>query len=140
MAAQERNAWRIFGIVVIILLIAAAVGIAAFFIGRGCEGEEGQDTTTRTSTQPTMTSQTSTPPEENGQPGGTAGGETGGGETTTVTVTETTTETTATGERYVVGEGSGVSPCVGGVQTRTHTTYYSDGSTDTTTVTEPCTP
>ncbi|MHB9111754.1 MAG: hypothetical protein ACYC4D_03885 [Thermoleophilia bacterium] len=128
MAAGGRSGWKIFGIIVIVAVIAAAIAVSAFFIGRGCGKEEGQGTTTTTRTQPAEASPTPSDilPEEAGEAG--------------TEPTGTTTETTATTERYVVGEGEGATPCIGGSRTVTRTTHYSDGSTDTTTITEPCTP
>jgi flagellar basal body-associated protein FliL len=139
MVAGRGNGWKIFGIIVIVAVIAAAIAAAAFFIGRGSKNEEGSSTTTTTPTQPAVTSPTllNVVPAESQEAAGTEP-ETAG--TSTETTTETATETTATTERYVVGEGEGSTPCIGGFRTTTRTTYYSDGSTDTTTVTEPCTP
>lgn len=123
MADQNKNGWKIFGISSIIVLAAAALALGAFFVGRGCEEEDEGDTTTRTQTVPAE------PVEE-------AAPETDGDGSTT---TETAPGTTST-DRYVTGEGHGVSPCVGGFMTETTTIYWSDGSTDTTTTTVPCTP
>lgn len=139
MADEGRNGWKIFSYIVIIVVAAAAIGILAFLIGRGCDGEDnGAKTTTRT--QSTVTTpvpqEDYVEPEQTGVPDEDAGGSPGGDGTTT----DTTTTGTTTTERYVVGEGGGVTPCIGGFRTVTHTTHYSDGSTDTTSVTEPCTP
>ncbi len=128
------NRWKIFGIVMIAILGAAAIGLAAFFIGRGCE-EKDKATTT-----PTTRTQTQTSPAPAGgvapaEAGGEAGGEPAPPDGTGAP-TETTTGTTT--ERYVIGEGEGETPCTGGFKTITRTTYWSDGSTDTTTTTVPC--
>ena len=134
MAAGDGRGWKIFGIVVIALLIAAGIAAAAFFIGRGCEDEKDKATTTTTRTQPAQTTPApaEVAPEEPGEAGADAGAEEG--------PAEAPTETTATTERYVTGEAEGTTPCIGGFRTTTNTTYWSDGSTDTVTVTEPCTP
>jgi len=131
MADGGKGGWKIFGIIVIVVVIAAAIAAAAFFIGRGCEKEEDKATTTTTRTQPAgaTPAPSNVEPEEAGEATGTEAGPAG-----------TTTETTATTERYITGEGEGSTPCIGGFRTTTRTTYYSDGSTDTTTITEPCTP
>lgn len=127
MAAGAGRGWRIFGIAVIVAVIAAAIALSAYFIGRGCEKEDSQDKTTTTRTQPASPAPSDVEPEEPAagtetEPAGPA------------------TETTATTERYITGEGEGSTPCIGGFRTTTRTTYWSDGSTDTTTITEPCTP
>ena len=132
MAAGDGRSWKIFGIIVIALLIAAAVAAAAFFIGRGCEEEKDKASTTTTRTQPAETAPADVSPEESGAAGAEAG--------TEEAPAEAPAETTATTERYVTGEGEGSSPCIDGFQTTSRTTYWSDGSTDTVTITEPCTP
>jgi len=131
MAAGNGRGWKIFGVVVIATVIAAAIAAAAFLIGRGCEKEEEKPTTTTTRTTPAETTPApvNVAPEEPGAASGTETSPAG-----------STTETTATTARYVTGEAEGVTLCIGGTRTITRTTYYSDGSTDTSTVTEPCTP
>lgn len=126
MADGGKNGWKIFGIAIIVVLIASGIALAAFFADRGCGKEEGTTTTTRTQFAPSE----NIVPES---PGGAAGTGTSGAGTTTTTGTTTTS-------RYVTGEAEGSTPCVGGTRTTTRTTYWSDGSTDTTTITEPCTP
>lgn len=131
MAAQGRNGWKIFGIVVLLLLLIAAIAASAFFLGRGTEGEKGATTPTiKTTPVEASPVPVDVVPEEagaDGEPATDAGEPDAGG-----------TETTATTERYVTGEGEGSTPCVGGFQTTTRTTYWSDGTTDTVTITEPC--
>lgn len=137
--ANGGKGWKTFGIVVIATAIVAAIAVLAFLVGRGCESN-GKDstTTTRTRTAETTPAPASAVPEE---PSNDAGAETVPAAATTETPPAAmTTETTATTARYVVGEGEGETPCVDGLRTRTRTVYYSDGSTDTTTITEPCTP
>jgi len=129
MAAAGKG-WKIFGIIIIAALVAGAIAVGAFFIGRGCEKEEGGGTTATTRSQPAATEE-----EEEG------GAEEAGGAAGPEAAPEAGTSTgAATTERYVTGEGEGSTPCIGGTRTTTRTTYWSDGSTDTVTVTEPCTP
>lgn len=123
MAAEGRNSWKIFGIVIIALVIAAAIAAAAFFIGRSSDSGESQAPTVTRQTTPVGIPVNDVPQE--------SGGGTDGAATTTGA---------ATTERYVIGEGEGATPCIGGFRTVTHTTNWSDGTTDTTSVTEPCTP
>ncbi|MHB8793425.1 MAG: hypothetical protein ACYC6O_08835 [Thermoleophilia bacterium] len=127
MAGGSGRGWRIFGIAVIVAVIAAAIALSAYLIGRGCEKEDSQDKTTTTRTQPAPIPSDVEPDEP-----AAAGTET--------EPAGPATETTTTPERYVTGEGEGSTPCIGGFQTTTRTTYWSDGSTDTTSITEPCTP
>ncbi|MBI5869962.1 MAG: hypothetical protein HZB44_03235 [Actinobacteria bacterium] len=131
MAAGDGKSWKIFGIVVIALVIAGGIAAAAFFIGRGCEGEDEKAKTTTTRTQPadTAPAPADVAPDEPAAAGTDAGAD---------EAPAAPTETTATTERYVTGEAEGSTPCTGGFQTTTRTTYWSDGSTDTVTVTEPC--
>jgi hypothetical protein len=134
MAAEEKNGWKTVGIIAIVVLIAAVIALAVFLLGRGCEDEKDEDTGT-TQTQP----QAQPSPAGGGasEPsGGVADPELpdpGGGDPPEVPPVDPPTE-----ERYVTGEGEGSTPCVGGFMTTTRTTYYSDGSTDTVTITEPC--
>ncbi|MBE0429954.1 MAG: hypothetical protein IBX61_08815 [Thermoleophilia bacterium] len=123
MDAAKRNGWKIFGIIIIILLLAAAVAVSAYFIGRE-SGDDGQGRTTTVRTPPTP-APAGAGTEEVGGTAAPAAEETSGAESP---------------ERYVVGEGEGSTPCIDGMRTTTRTTYYSDGSTDTVTVTEPCSP
>lgn len=133
MAVGDGRSWKIFGIAVIALVIAGGIAAAAFFIGRGCEKEDEKAKTTTTRTQPadTAPAPADVAPEEPA-----AGTDTSADEPPAAAPTETT----ATTARYVTGEAEGTTPCIGGFQTMTNTTYWSDGSTDTVTVTEPCTP
>lgn len=131
MVGGAGGGWKKAGMVVLIVALAAAVVAAAFFIGRGCDDEDKQDRTTTTRTQPVET--TAAPVEEIPEEPAVAPDPVADEPTPP-------TETTGTTERYVTGEGEGSTPCVGGFQTTTRTTYYSDGSTDTVTITEPCTP
>lgn len=127
MAAGGTSGWKMFGIIVIAIVVAAGIAALAFFLGRGCEEKEGAKTTTTTTTRPQPAGEPAPAGGAAEEPDGAAAPEAG------------ETETTApTEERYVVGEGEGVTPCIGGFRTVTRTTEWSDGSTDTVTITEPC--
>ncbi len=128
MDAAIKNGWKIFGIIMIVLLLAAAIAVPAYFIGRESDDEGQRQTTTAKTPAAGTPAPTGAGTEEAGEAAAPAPEETTG----TVTTAEPA-------ERYVVGEGEGSTPCIGGMRTTTRTTNWSDGSTDTVTVTEPCT-
>lgn len=121
MAAAKRNGWKIFGIIVIAVVLVAL----AFVIGRSCERKKDDEAKTTTTTR------SQTPPSETPSSSGdsSAAPAPAGAETTPAE---------EPGPPTLVSTHDTIGPCIGGFQEVIHTTEYSDGTSASSIGRQPC--